>query len=115
VQSVDSNLLASGGDILGSQHGGVGRRLVTIGLNLHSTYQSVRSVTICPREYWWVVTSNTRNCFPAGQIGNMDKCIVEGGVDVGNTENVLAVSNLRAEGNGSLFLWGLGLFWCLEE
>lgn len=45
----------------------------------------------------------------------MDKCIVEGGVDVGNTENVLAVSNLRAEGDCGLFLWGFGLFWCLVK
>ena len=39
---------------------------------------------------------------------------------MGNTEDVLAVSDLRAEGNGGLFLWGLGLFWwlktgCLEQ
>jgi len=45
----------------------------------------------------------------------MDECIVEGGVDVGDTENVLAVSDLRAEGDGSLFLWGLGLFWWLGK
>ena len=115
VQSVDSNLLASDGDILGSQHGSVGRRLVTIGLDLHSTYQSACSDSICPKEYWWVGTSNTRNCFSAGKIGNMDECIVEGGVDVGDTENVLAISNLRAEGDSSLFLWGLGLFWRLEK
>ena len=34
---------------------------------------------------------------------------------MGNTEDILAVSDLRAEGNGGLFLWGLGLFWWLEK
>ena len=37
VQSVDAQLLAAGGDVLGSQHGSVGRGLVTIGLDLHAT------------------------------------------------------------------------------
>lgn len=37
VQSVDAELLAAGGDVLGSQHGGVGGGLVTVGLDLHAT------------------------------------------------------------------------------
>ena len=45
----------------------------------------------------------------------MYECIVEGSINVGNTEDVLAVSDLRAEGNGGLFLWGLGLFWWLKK
>jgi hypothetical protein len=45
----------------------------------------------------------------------MDERIVEGGVDVGDTEDVLAISDLGAEGDSSLFLWGLGLFWWLEK
>jgi hypothetical protein len=44
----------------------------------------------------------------------MDECVVEGSVNVGDTEDILAISDLRAEGNGGLFLWGLGLFWWLE-
>jgi hypothetical protein len=63
----------------------------------------------------WVDTSNTRDSFLAGQIGNVDERVVEGSVNVGDTEDVLAISNLGAEGNGGFFLWGLGLFWCLEK
>jgi hypothetical protein len=37
VEGSDANLLAAGSDVLGSQHGGVGRRLVTVGLDLHSS------------------------------------------------------------------------------
>ena len=37
VKSGDAELLATGGDVLGSQHGGVGRGLVTVGLDLHAT------------------------------------------------------------------------------
>lgn len=45
----------------------------------------------------------------------MDECVIEGSVNVGDTKDVLAISNLRAEGNGGLFLWGLGLFWWLKN
>lgn len=45
----------------------------------------------------------------------MDECIIERSVDVGDTEDVLALSDLRAEGNGGLLLWGLGLFWWLKK
>ena len=37
VQGVDAQLLAAGGDVLGSQHGGVGGGLVAVGLDLHTT------------------------------------------------------------------------------
>jgi hypothetical protein len=37
VEGSDAELLAAGRNVLGSQHGGVGRRLVTIGLDLHAT------------------------------------------------------------------------------
>ena len=45
----------------------------------------------------------------------MDERVVEGSINVGDTEDVLAISNLGAEGNGGFFLWGLGLFWCLKK
>lgn len=37
VEGVDAELLAAGGDVLGSQHGSVGGGLVTISLDLHTT------------------------------------------------------------------------------
>jgi hypothetical protein len=37
VEGSDAELLAAGGDVLGSQHGGVRGRLVTVGLDLHAT------------------------------------------------------------------------------
>ena len=37
VESVDTELLATGSNILSSQHGSVGRRLVTVSLDLHTT------------------------------------------------------------------------------
>lgn len=40
VQRIDSQLLAPGSDVLGCQHGGVGRRLVTISLDLHAARHS---------------------------------------------------------------------------
>ena len=36
MQGGDAELLAAGGDVLGSQHGGVGGGLVTVGLDLHT-------------------------------------------------------------------------------
>lgn len=37
VQSVDAELLAAGSNVLSGQHGSVGRRLVTVSLDLHTT------------------------------------------------------------------------------
>lgn len=37
MESVDAELLAAGSDVLSSQHGSVGRRLVTVSLDLHTT------------------------------------------------------------------------------
>lgn len=37
VEGGDAELFAASRDVLGSQHGGVGRRLVTVGLDLHTT------------------------------------------------------------------------------
>lgn len=37
VEGSDAELLAAGSDVLGSQHGGVGGGLVTVGLDLHAT------------------------------------------------------------------------------
>ena len=36
VQSSDTQLLAAGSDVLSSQHGGIWRGLVTVGLDLHT-------------------------------------------------------------------------------
>lgn len=71
VQSVDAELLAAGGDVLGSQHGSVGGGLVTVSLDLHST-------------------GDTGDGFTAGQIGDVDEGVVEGGEDTSNAEDELA-------------------------
>ena len=42
-------------------------------------------------------TSDTRDGLLAGEIGDMDESVVERGVDVGNTENELALADLGAE------------------
>ena len=36
VQRVDAQLLATNGDVLGRQHGGVGRGLVAVGFDFHA-------------------------------------------------------------------------------
>lgn len=70
VQAVDAKLLASGSDVLGSQHGSVGRGLVTISLDLHAT-------------------GDTADSLAAGEIGDVDEGIVEAGEDTSNTEDEL--------------------------
>lgn len=45
VQGSDAELLATGGDVLGSQHGSVGGGLVTVGLDLHTTGDTADSLT----------------------------------------------------------------------
>ena len=46
VKSVDAKSTALFGNVLGSQHSGVGTRFVTIGLHLHATSHSGNSFTI---------------------------------------------------------------------
>jgi hypothetical protein len=59
-------------DVLGCQHGSVGRGLVTIGLDLHAT-------------------GDTGDGFAARQIGDVDEGVVEGSEDTGNAEHKLAL------------------------
>jgi hypothetical protein len=59
-------------DVLGRQHGSVGRGLVTIGLDLHAT-------------------GDTGDGFAARQIGDVDEGIVEGSKDSGDAEDELAL------------------------
>lgn len=58
----DADLLAADGAVLSGQHGSVGRRLVTVSLDLHAT-------------------SDTDNGFLAGHISDMDEGVVERGED----------------------------------
>jgi hypothetical protein len=64
--------LAAGGDVLSCQHGGVGRGLVTVGLDLHAT-------------------GDTGDGFAAGQISDVDEGVVERSENAGNTEDELAL------------------------
>jgi len=52
VKGGDAEFLAASSHILGSQHGGIGARFITISLDFHST-------------------SNTRKSFLAGKIGHV--------------------------------------------
>lgn len=80
VEGVDANLLAAGSNVLGGKHGGVGRRLVVVGLDLHTT-------------------SDTRDGLTAREIGDVDESIVERGKDAGNAKDKLALAGLQAKGN----------------
>lgn len=71
VQSVDAQLLATSSHILSRQHGSVGRRLVTVSLDLHTT-------------------GDTADGFTAGQIGDVHEGIVERGEDPGHAKDELA-------------------------
>jgi len=68
VQSSDSKGLDFLSDILGGQHSGVGRGLVTISLHFHAS-------------------GHPADGFPAGQIGDVDEGIVEGRKDMRHSEH----------------------------
>jgi hypothetical protein len=78
VQSVDTEFLTLGSNLLSSQHGSVRRRLITISLDLHTT-------------------SDTRDSFTTREISNVNESIVERSKDVSNTEDELTFTNLRTE------------------
>ena len=85
VDGSDVELLETVDDVDGGLHGCVGGRLVAVSLDFHST-------------------SNSRESFAAGEIGNVDEGIVPGGEDVADGEHVSA-SILRTQRS---FLLGLG-------
>merc|ERR1719219_21758 len=91
VQSSNSELLASHGDVLRGLHSGVRAVLVTIGLDLHAT-------------------THSRDGFLAGQVGDVNEGIVVGSVQVADTEDVLAIGHLGSESDDLLFLC-LSLLW----
>jgi hypothetical protein len=78
VESVDTEFLTLGGNLLSGQHGSIRRRFITISLDLHTT-------------------SDTRDGFTTGKIGDVNKGIVERSKDVGNTENEFTFTNLGAK------------------
>ena len=72
------------GNILRCQHGSVWRRLVTIGLHLHTT-------------------SNTHKRFATGQISDVHEGVVKGGEKVANCEGFAADRGGRDGGGGGGF------------
>jgi hypothetical protein len=80
VERSDTEFLAAGRDVLGSQHSSVGRRLITVGLDFHAT-------------------SDTADRFTSAEIGDVDEGVVEAGEDAGNAKNELAFPNLGPQGN----------------
>ena len=73
------------GNILGSQHSSVGRGLISVGLDLHSSGDSADGLT-------------------SGQVGHVHERVVEGGVDVGHAEHELTVLHLGSQLDLDLFL-----------
>merc|ERR550539_1870149 len=72
-------------NVLGGQHSGVGRGLVSVGLHLHSSGDSTDGLT-------------------ARQVGHVDEGVVEGGVDVSHAEHHLSILHLRTQLDLDLFL-----------
>merc|ERR1719391_16712 len=93
VEGGDAQGLGLLGHVLGGQHGGVGRGLVTIGLHLHAA-------------------GHADDGLPSGQVGDVHEGVVEGSVDVSNAEDVLAVADLGTQGYLDLLLClSLSLAW----
>jgi hypothetical protein len=61
-----------------------------------------------------VLTGNTGNSFLSGKIRNMNKSVIEAGVDVRNTENELALSDLWTKRDSDLLLGSLPFLWGLH-
>jgi hypothetical protein len=97
MEGGDADLTAPGSNVLSSQHSSVGRGLVTVSLDLHATCGKSRSEAIPKTHRTRLCTSDTGDGLLAGEISDMDEGVVEGGVDVGNTKDKLALADLGAE------------------
>lgn len=85
----DHLTLAAGSNVLGCQHGGVGRALVTVGLDLHALLYW--SVYVACSPYVCTYTGDTGDGFAARKIGDVDEGVVEGSEDTGDTEDKLTL------------------------
>ena len=106
MEGSDAELLAAGSDVLGSQHGSVGRGFVTVGLDLHaSCYTSdcfaATSITVSPQSRSQTSLERERQIasllvlYHTPEICNVDEGIVEAGVDTSNTENKFTFPDLQ--------------------
>ena len=100
------------------QHSSVGRSLITISLHLHATSHPDILASICK----WLVAliemqtslrhltmSKSSQCspadgLPAGEVGDVNEGVVEGGEDVSNAEDQLAIPDLRSQADLDLLL-----------
>ena len=78
VESGDAERLDLLADVLGGQHGGVGRGLVPVGLDLHAAGDAAEGLA-------------------AGEVGHVDEGVVEGGEDVRHGHHLDALADLGAE------------------
>lgn len=78
MKGSDAQLFALCSHILSSKHGSIGAGFITVSLNLHTS-------------------GHTGNRLTAGQIGDVDKGVVEGGVDVSHTKDQLTWTDLGTE------------------
>jgi hypothetical protein len=69
-----AQFLAAGSDILCGKHGSVWRRLIAVGLYLHSSRHS-------------------HHGFPPREVGNMNKSVIERSKQMGNSENLFTLSS----------------------
>jgi hypothetical protein len=106
VEGVDANFLAAGSDILGSQHSGIGRGLVTISLDFHSTYLESAASLQCATARQ---TSNTGDGFLARGIGDVHEGVVEARENVRDTPDELSLGDLGSQRDCGFFLGGLSL------
>merc|ERR1711959_175626 len=85
VKGGDSELLAPDGDVLGGKHSSVWARLVSVGLDLHSS-------------------GDTNERLSPGEIGDVNERVVERREDVHDPENVLSLPDGRSERHVLLLL-----------
>lgn len=98
MKSGDAQLLASGSDVLSCQHSSVWGRLVTIGLDLHTTSNSadgfaaagITQVSLCFFPNLFVVFLFRPRGVDLRKISDMDKGIVEGSENSCDAKDKLA-------------------------
>lgn len=81
MEGSDAELLAAGSDVLGSQHGGVGGGLVTVGLDLHATSDTADGLTATG------ITQNVSHLEPPVLLGTLFQSVVRRASFVGTSES----------------------------
>jgi hypothetical protein len=77
VKSIDTQFLATDSNVLSSQHSGVGRGLVTVGLDLHTAGNSDNGFTATTQPSIFYIQKSPLSGSHLRKISHVNECVIK--------------------------------------